>query len=217
MFASLEKSWVAIGLRRPPSDLAEERGGSGSLPATDCRSLASVQSCRWLGSGRGMAIANPVRYHRFFRRYLSNAPLMDLRVGAVPFNIDLGLDRRSTSTDLLENITIICLPKVLGAAASYLERSEFRLQLQRWVDTAGHLSVDWQATGLQPIIRLAVGLKCPLELPQPAAKSRPVIREACGACGQQRASRSDGQQHTAGDRVGIIFTGNDCGHCTLQK
>jgi len=130
MFASLEKSWVAIGLRRPPSDLAEERGGSGSLPATDCRSLASVQSCRWLGSGRGMAIANPVRYHRFFRRYLSNAPLMDLRVGAVPFNIDLGLDRRSTSTDLLENITIICLPKVLGAAASYLERSEFRLQLR---------------------------------------------------------------------------------------
>jgi hypothetical protein len=70
-----------------------------------------------------MAIADPARYHRFFRRYLSNAALMDQRVSAVPFNIDLGLDRRSASTDLLENITIICLPKVPGAAASCLERS----------------------------------------------------------------------------------------------
>src|SRR5712671_7812225 len=152
------------------------------------RLLASAQSSQCLRSAR-IAIANPLRYHRFFGRYLSNAALMDLRVGAVPFHIDLSLDRRSASTDLLENITIICLPKVLGAAASCIQRGEFRLQLQRRVDTAGHLSVDWQATGLQPIIRLAVGLKCPLELPQPAAKSRAVKGKTCGGCGQQRASR----------------------------
>jgi hypothetical protein len=30
---------------------------------------------------------NPLRYHRFFGRYLSNAALVDLRVAAVPFNI----------------------------------------------------------------------------------------------------------------------------------
>jgi hypothetical protein len=150
---------------------------------------------------RQIAIANPLRYHRFFGRYLSNAALVDLRVAAVPFNIDLGLDRRSVSTDLLENVTIICLPKVLGAAASCLERGEFRPQLQRRVDTAGHLSGNWQTAGLQPIIRLAVGFKCPLELPQPAAKSRTVIREAFGACRQQRTSRNDGQQHAAGDRA----------------
>src|SRR5258707_13198693 len=101
----------------------------------DCRSLASAQSSQWLRSARRIAIANPLRYHRLFGRYLSNAALMDLRVGAVPFHTDLGLDRRSVSTDLLENITIICLPKVLGAAASCLERGEFRPQLQRRVDT----------------------------------------------------------------------------------
>src|SRR5258707_14307803 len=98
------------------------------------RLLASAQSSQCLRSAR-IAIANPLRYQRFFGRYLSNAALMDLRVGAVPFHTDLGLDRRSVSTDLLKNITIICLPKVLGAAASCLERGEFRPQLQRRVDT----------------------------------------------------------------------------------
>src|SRR5258705_2143693 len=103
------------------------------------RLLASAQSSQCLPSARRIAIANPLRYQRFFGRYLSNAALMDLSVGAVPFHTDLGLDRRSVSTDLLENVTIICLPKVLGAAASCLERGEFRPKLQRRVDTAGHL------------------------------------------------------------------------------
>ncbi len=87
---------------------------------------------------------------------------MDLRVGAVAFNIDLGLYRRGTPTDLLENIPIICFLKVLGIAGSNPERHEFRREfpLQRvgWIDTAGHLSGDWQAAGLQPIVGLAVGL-----------------------------------------------------------
>ena len=52
---------------------------------------------------------------------------MDRRVSAVTLDTNLGLDRRGTSTDLLENITVICLPKVLGIAGSHFERREFRL------------------------------------------------------------------------------------------
>src|SRR5258708_12331144 len=120
------------------------------------RLLASAQSSQCLRSARRIAIANPLRYQRFFGRYLSNAALMDLRVGAVPFHTDLGLDRRSVSTDLLKNITIICLPKVLCAAASCLERGEFRPQLQRRVDPACHLSGHCQTADFQPTIPLAL-------------------------------------------------------------
>src|SRR5260370_34427819 len=94
------------------------------------RLLASAQSSQCLRSARRIAIANPLRYQRFFGRYLSNAALMDLRVGAVPFHTDLGLDRRSVSTDLLKNITIICLrrslvlqPPVLSGVNSALSSS----------------------------------------------------------------------------------------------
>src|SRR6476620_8535099 len=118
------------------------------------------QPSQWMRSIRQIAIANTLRYHRFFGRYLSNAALVDLRVAAVPFNIDLGLDRRSVSTDLLENVTIICLPKVLGAAASCLERGEFRPQLQRRVDTAGpsvgQLANRWFAADHSPCRRFQV-------------------------------------------------------------
>jgi len=120
-----------------------------------------------------MAIANPVRHDDFFRRYLSNVALIDLRVSAVTFNIDLGRNWRRTSTYFLENITLICLSTILGIAGSNAVRREFRFQRAGWVDAADCLSVDCQTTGLQPIGRFAIGLKCPLKLPQPTAKVGP--------------------------------------------
>src|SRR5438034_4494911 len=169
--------WTEITTPGLPMELG---GGAYRCRRRIADLLATAESCRRLRSGRGTAIANPVRHHRFLGRYLSNVALMDRRVSAVTFDTNLGLDRRGTSTDLLENITVVCLPKVLGITGSHFERREFRLQCLRWVDTAGHLPVDWQAAGLQPIIRLTVALKRSLELPQPAAKSRTVIRETCG-------------------------------------
>lgn len=89
-----------------------------------------------------MAIADPVRYHGFFRRYLPHLALVDLRVGAVTFDIDLGRDWRRASTDFLENVAISCLVEVAGIAGSNFERCEFRLQRVRWIATAGRLLGD---------------------------------------------------------------------------
>src|SRR5260370_39991498 len=129
---------------------------------------------------------------------------MDLRVSAGSFDIDYALDRRSTSTYFLENIAIICLPKVPGIAGYNFERRQFFLEFQRGIDAAGHLSGDGQAAGLQPIGRLPVGLKCALKLPQPTAESRTVIGETFGPCRKQRACGSDCQRHPTRDRVGLI-------------
>src|ERR1700726_2779471 len=74
----------------------------------------------WVASltAPGSAIANSLRYDGLFRRNLSNITLVDLRVSAVTLHIDLGLDWCTAPTEFLENITAICLAKVLGFAGS---------------------------------------------------------------------------------------------------
>jgi hypothetical protein len=140
------------------------------------------------------AIANPLRHDSLFRRHLSNIALVDQRVCAVTPDIDLGLNWRTASTEFLENITAICLPKVFGFAGS--KWCELSFHRGGWVNTAGHFSGDWQATGLHPIGLLAIGLESPLKLPQPTAKSRTVIRETCRRCSKQRGCGGGDCQRT---------------------
>ena len=130
----------------------------GPDPAADAVIERLVRSGKFSSlTSRVSAIANPLRHDSLFRRHLSNITLVDQRVCGVIPHIDLGLNWCTASTEFLENIAAVCLPKVFGFAGS----KWFVLRFHRGgrVNTAGHFSGDWQATGLQPIGLLAIGLE----------------------------------------------------------
>src|SRR5260221_13510289 len=137
---------------------------------------------------------------------------MDLRVGAVPFHTDLGLDRRSVSTDLLKNITIICLPKVLGAAASCLERGEFRPQLQRRVDTGvicraiGKPLVCSRSFALPSVSSVRSNFHSPLRKvgPSYAKLSEPAANSAHAAAIESMIRRGTGLNLSSAGTIWVI-------------
>ena len=113
------------------------------LPAgADSLSLVRTEERQAALSLTAFAIANPVRYDGFFRRDISNAPLIGLRVSAVILHVDPGLDWYVASTGFAENIAAICLSDIFGFAGSKVGRREFRFQRGGWIDAAGHLSLD---------------------------------------------------------------------------
>src|SRR6266404_7357095 len=129
-------AWPAGSRRRVFSCMDTERGWPTSgAPSEEREAALSLTAAAF-------AIADPLRYDGFFRRYLSNATLINLCISAVILHIDLGLDRYTTFTGSLENITTICLPNVFGFAGSKVGRCEFRFQRGGWIDTASHFSVD---------------------------------------------------------------------------